>query len=179
MLRLAWDGVTGAGEVAPGGAYRVRVRARDGSARNAATFTLRSHIYPIRGAHADRGPIGELGVGRSGGRTHNGFDVNAACGTKLVAARGGRVVRADYDPVLYGNIVIVRGERTQRDYWYSHLRRRSRLRVGDRVLTNGTLGSIGATGNARTVGCHLHFEIRRRGVPIDPKPELRAWDGWS
>jgi len=177
--RLQWDGETGGGEVAPGGAYRVRLRAADGTARNAGRFELRSHIYPIRGPHADRGPIGEFGVGRSGGRTHNGFDVNAACGTKLVAARGGRVVRSDYDPVLYGNVVIVRGERTQRNYWYSHLRRPSRVRVGDRVRTGEQIGTVGATGNARTVGCHLHFEIRSRGVPIDPKPELHAWDAWS
>jgi murein DD-endopeptidase MepM/ murein hydrolase activator NlpD len=158
---------------------RVRVTAPDGTARTAGAFTLHSHIYPIRGPHADRGPIGAFGVGRSGGRIHNGFDVNAACGTKLVAARGGRVVRAGYDPVLYGNVVIVRGERTQRDYWYSHLLRTPRVRVGERVSTGQRIGSIGATGNARTIGCHLHFEIRRRGVPIDPAPELHAWDAWS
>jgi murein DD-endopeptidase MepM/ murein hydrolase activator NlpD len=176
---LEWDGLTGGDAVAPGGAYRIRLRAPDGTARNAGRFVLRSHIYPIRGPHADRGPIGAFGVGRSGGRRHNGFDVNAACGTKLVAARGGRVVRSDYDPVLYGNIVIVRGTRTRRDYWYSHLRRPSRLRVGDRVATGEQIGTIGATGNARTIGCHLHFEIRARGKPIDPRPELHAWDAWS
>ena len=175
-----WDGLTGSGEVAPGGSYRVRVAVAGGAeAHLAGRVTLRGHIYPIRGPHADRGPIGTFGVGRSGGRVHNGFDVNAACGTKVVAARGGRVVRAGYDPVLYGNVVIVRGERTQRDYWYSHLLRTPRVRVGDRVSTGQRIGSIGATGNARTIGCHLHFEIRRRGVPIDPAPELRAWDAWS
>jgi murein DD-endopeptidase MepM/ murein hydrolase activator NlpD len=179
VQRVEWDGVTGAGEVAPNGTYRVRVTAPDATARNAGTFTLHSHIYPIRGPHSDRGPIGAFGVGRNGGRTHEGFDVNAACGTKLVAARGGRVIRSDYDPVLYGNLVIVRGERTQRDYWYAHLERPSPLRPGDSVRTGGRIGRIGATGNARTIGCHLHFEIRRRGVPLDPAPELHAWDGWS
>ena len=177
--RLIWDGVARDGEVAPNGTYRVRVTAPDGTARNAGTFTLHSHIYPIRGPHADRGPIGAFGVGRNGGRTNEGFDVNAACGTKLVAARGGRVVRSDYDPVLYGNLVIVRGERTQRDYWYAHLEQPSPLRKGDRVRTGQRIGRIGATGNARTIGCHLHFEIRRAGVPIDPAPELHAWDAWS
>jgi murein DD-endopeptidase MepM/ murein hydrolase activator NlpD len=177
--RLTWDAVTGGGEVAPNGRYRVRLAGPDGTARNAGTFTLHSHIYPVRGRHADRGPVGAFGVARNGGRTHQGFDVNAACGTKLVAARGGKVVRSDYDPVLYGNVVIVHGDRTQRDYWYAHLERPSPLRVGDHVRTGGPIGRIGATGNARTVGCHLHFEIRRQGVPIDPAPELHAWDTWS
>jgi murein DD-endopeptidase MepM/ murein hydrolase activator NlpD len=176
---FTWNGITGGGEVAPNGAYRVRLDAPDGTARNAGTFMLHSHIYPIRGRHADRGPIGAFGVARNGGRTHQGFDVNAACGTKLVAARGGKVVRSDYDPVLYGNVVIIRGEHTRRDYWYAHLERPSTLRVGDRVRTGERIGRVGATGNARTIGCHLHFEIRKQGVPIDPAPELHAWDAWS
>ncbi len=176
---LEWDGLTGGGDVAPNGSYRVRLRAPDGTARNAGRVTLRGHVYPIRGRHADRGPAGAFGVGRNGGRTHEGFDINAACGTPLVAARGGTVTRADYDPVLYGNVVIIRGERTRRDYWYAHLKHATRLRVGDRVLTGQRIGSIGATGNARTIGCHLHFEIHSRGKPIDPAPELHGWDGWS
>ncbi|MDX6676166.1 MAG: peptidoglycan LD-endopeptidase LytH, partial [Solirubrobacteraceae bacterium] len=182
---VRWDGLTAGGEVAPAGAYRVRVAAPPTAAAPAAVahlaggLTLRGHIYPIRGPHADRGPIGRFGVARNGGRTHEGYDVNAACGTKLVAARGGRIVRADYDPVLYGNLIIVRGAHTERDYWYAHLLRTPRLRVGDRVSTGRRIGSIGATGNARTIGCHLHFEIHRGGRPIDPEPELHAWDGWS
>ncbi|MEA2131518.1 MAG: peptidoglycan LD-endopeptidase LytH [Solirubrobacteraceae bacterium] len=176
---VEWDGLTGRGDVAPGGRYRVRVRAPGGTARTVGALTLRSHVYPIRGPHADRGPIGEFGVPRSGGRRHDGFDVDAACGTPVVAARGGRVVRARYDPVLYGNLVIIRGDHTRRDYWYAHLRRPSRLRRGDHVRTGERIGRIGATGNARTVGCHLHFEIRLRGVPIDPERELHAWDRWS
>ena len=177
--RVDWDGLTGGGDVAPGGRYRIRVRAPGGQARRAGTLTLRSHVYPIRGPHADRGPIGAFGVARSGGRRHEGYDVDAACGTPLVAARGGRVTRSAYDPVLYGNVVIVRGERTHRDYWYAHLQHASRLRPGDRVRTGERIGRVGATGNARTIGCHLHFEIRARGVPLDPKPELHRWDRWS
>ncbi len=177
--RVEWDGLTGGGKVAPGGDYRLRIRAADGRVRRGGPFTFRSHHYPVRGRHADRGPIGTFGVGRSGGRRHEGFDINAACGTPIVAARGGRVVRAGYDQVLYGNFVIVRGERTQRAYWYSHLKNTTRLRVGDHVSTGQRIGSVGATGNARTIGCHLHFEIHSRGRPIDPAPELHAWDRWS
>jgi murein DD-endopeptidase MepM/ murein hydrolase activator NlpD len=177
--RVEWDGLTGGDEVAAGGRYRIRVAGPVGTARNAGRLTLRSHIYPIRGRHADRGPIGAFGVRRSGGRTHEGYDVNAPCGTPLVAARGGVVTRAGYDPVLYGNIVIIRGSRTRRDYWYAHLLAPSPLQTGDRVTTGQRIGRVGATGNARTIGCHLHFEMRSRGVPIDPAPELHEWDAWS
>jgi murein DD-endopeptidase MepM/ murein hydrolase activator NlpD len=176
---VEWDGLTGGGAVAPGGDYRLRIRAADGRVHRGGPFTFRGHQYPIRGPHADRGPIGAFGVPRNGGRRHEGFDVNAACGTPLVAARGGRVVRAGYDPVLYGNVVIIRGARTRRDYWYAHMRHTTRLRVGDIVRTGQRIGSVGDTGNARTVGCHLHFEIHARGRPIDPAPELHDWDRWS
>lgn len=177
--RVDWDGLTGAGRVARNGRYRVRISAPGGSARYAGALTLRGHMYPIRGAHADRGPIGAFGVGRSGGRRHNGFDVNAGCGTPLVAARAGRVRRRAYDPVLYGNYIIIRGRLEQRDYWYVHLQRPAPVGVGQQVSTGQRIGRVGETGNARTIGCHLHFELRVRGRPIDPRPELHAWDGWG
>lgn len=176
---LDWDGVIG-GEGAPDGTYHVRAISPGGTKRRVGLpFTLHSHAYPIRGPHADRGPIGAFGVPRDGGRTHEGFDVNAPCATPIVAARGGRVVRAIYDPVLYGNLLVIHGDHTHRDYWYAHMKRPSRLRAGDRVLTGQRIGSIGDTGNARTIGCHLHFEIHVNGTPIDPAPQLHAWDAWS
>jgi len=178
--RVEWDGLTGGGEAAPGGRYQVRVREPlSGAARNVGRLTLRSHEYPIRGRHADRGIGGTFGVARSGGRTHEGFDVVAACGVPLVAARGGTVRRVVYDPVLYGHLVVIRGAHTRRDYWYSHLLDAPKLRVGDDVLTGQRIGSVGASGNARTIGCQLHFELRSRGRAVDPAPALHAWDRWS
>jgi murein DD-endopeptidase MepM/ murein hydrolase activator NlpD len=179
LQRLRWDGVTARGRAASDGRYRVRIVPAGGRARRAASFVLHGHYFPVRGPHSERGPIGDFGAARSGGRKHEGFDVVAACGTPLAAARAGTVERNVYDPVLYGNLVVIHGRKSHRDYWYAHLRRRPPLRRGARVRTGQRIGRVGATGNARTVGCHLHFEIRSRGRPIDPKPELRAWDRWS
>ena len=180
-IRLRWDGVRGSGAAAVDGRYRVRlVVPATGQRRLLGALTLRGRIYPIRGPHADRGPVGQFGVGRNGGRTHEGFDVNSPCGTRLVAARGGRVVRSRYDPVLYGHEVIVRGRLDGRSYRYAHLRDPPLVARGDSVATGQQLGFIGATGNARTIGCHLHFELRDHdGRLLDPAPFLHAWDGWS
>jgi len=177
--RIDWDGLTDGGRVARNGRYTVRVRAAGGHWRRAGALTLHGHIFPVRGPHSERGPIGDFGAPRSGGRRHEGFDVNAACGTPLVAARAGRVRVRAYDPVLYGNYVIIRGRLTRRDYWYAHLQRPASVSVGQQVGTGQRIGRVGDTGNARTVGCHLHFELHVRGRPVDPKPELKAWDGWS
>jgi murein DD-endopeptidase MepM/ murein hydrolase activator NlpD len=45
--------------------------------------------------------------------------------------------------------------------------------------TQERIGKVGKTGNAQSVGCQLHFELRRRGDPIDPEPFLREWDRYS
>ena len=44
------------------------------------------------------------------------------------------------------------------------------VHVGDRVRKGELLGLAGCTGNCS--GTHLHFEIRRGGVPVNPLPFL-------
>ena len=147
--------------------------------RRLGAFTLRDGVFPVRGPHGARGGVGLFGAGRNGGRTHEGFDILTPCGTPVVAARGGVVKRRYYDPVLYGNNVIVRGAGQRREYWYSHLRTPGRVAAGGRVRTGQRLGEVGQTGNARTTPCHLHFEIHGPSGPFDPLPRLRQWDANS
>jgi murein DD-endopeptidase MepM/ murein hydrolase activator NlpD len=93
--------------------------------------------------------------------------------------RGGRVRRSGYDPALYGNYLLIHGEGERRSYFYAHLRRPAAVGRGDRVFIGQRVGAVGETGNARTVGCHLHFEIHVDGDPIDPLPALSRWDRYS
>jgi peptidoglycan LD-endopeptidase LytH len=126
-----------------------------------------------------RGAIGTYHAPRSGGRIHEGFDITAGCGTRLVAVRNGRVLRRGFDPVLYGNFILIHGEGERRSYFYAHLARPATARRGTRVLEGERIGVVGETGNAAGTGCHLHFEIHARGNPINPEPELRRWDRYS
>jgi murein DD-endopeptidase MepM/ murein hydrolase activator NlpD len=142
---------------------------------NGATV-FEGHVFPVDGPHGTRGYIGEFGAPRSGGRTHEGFDVVAACGTRLVAARTGMVLRRGYDPVLYGNYLLIHGQGERRSYFYAHMRQPARVRKGEDVYAGEPVGAVGETGNARSVGCHLHFELHVHGVPVDPEPALRRWD---
>jgi murein DD-endopeptidase MepM/ murein hydrolase activator NlpD len=139
----------------------------------------RAHIFPVRGPHGVRGPIGEFGAPRSGGRIHEGFDVLASCGTELVAARVGKVVRRGHDSALYGFYVLIHGRGERRNYLYAYLRGPTLVHRGQIVRTGQRIGAVGRTGNARTVGCMLHFELRVGGRPIDPEPALRRWDRFS
>ena len=136
------------------------------------------HVFPVQGPHGVRGAVGEFHAPRNG-RIHEGFDITAACGTPLVAVRNGRVRQVGYDPVLYGNFVLIHGEGEKRSYFYAHMPSRALVRKGEWVFEGERVGSVGETGNAVGTGCHLHFEIHVNGVPIDPLPSLLRWDRWS
>ena len=103
----------------------------------------------------------------------------APCGTKLVSAREGTVLKRTYDPALDGNYVVIHARGLGRNYWYAHLRRPAIVQEGDFVRTGQRIGGVGKTGNARAVGCHLHFEMHVHGKPVDPEPALRRWDRFS
>lgn len=133
----------------------------------------------MQGPHGVRGAVGEYHAPRSGGRIHEGLDITAACGTKLVAVRNGRVLRRGYDPVLYGWYLLLHGEGERLSYFYAHMPRPPAVGRGEQVWEGQRVGAVGETGNAVGTGCHLHFEIREGGVAIDPTAALNSWDRYS
>ncbi len=177
-----WNGLNRRGKAVPDGryAFRIGLASKGPTAlRPAGALHLHGHIFPVDGSHGNRGPVGEFHAPRNGGRIHEGFDITGACGTPLVAARGGKVARVGYDPVLYGNYVLIDGAKTGQDYFYAHMLAPASVSDGERVYTGQQVGRIGQTGNAASTPCHLHFEVRVGGEPIDPEPLLNDWDGWS
>ena len=181
--RLRWRGTLSHGRPAPGGHYRFRISSPHHQPTLTDRFRLRSGKFPVRGRHDYGGAEQRFGAPRSGGRAHQGQDVFAACGTRVVAATGGRVQARGTDPILYGNWIVIDARGTRTDYRYAHFLHPASVRDGERVRTGQDVGRIGRTGNARSVGCMLHFEVWphgwNRGGPVDPLPILRRWDGWS
>jgi murein DD-endopeptidase MepM/ murein hydrolase activator NlpD len=176
---VKWDGLNNGGIPVADGNYRVLVGVAGGGEKEAGSVALHGHFFPVRGPHGTRGSVGDFNAPRDGGRRHKGFDVVASCGTPLAAAVTGTVVKRAYDRKLDGNFIVIRGLGEQRKYWYAHMVHPSGFRKGDLVHVGQIVGHVGRTGNARTVGCHLHFELHLRGRPIDPQPYLRAWDRYS
>ncbi len=107
--------------------------------------------------------------GFRGGRAHEGIDIGggATSGAPVRAAADGVVAAAGWSGG-YGLTVVVRHPDGLRTI-YAHLSSTSVTR-GRPVERGRMLGRMGATGNAR--GVHLHFEVRRRGVAVDPLPHL-------
>jgi murein DD-endopeptidase MepM/ murein hydrolase activator NlpD len=187
---VSWSGRLGRAAAAPGRySFRLTAATRTGAvARSAQTddlerdaFDLYDHVFPIRGRHDFGGSGAAFGSGRSG-HSHQGHDVFASCGTRMVAARGGRVKFEQYHAAA-GHYIVIDGDGSDVDYVYMHLAEPSPFQPGDRVFTGQRIGSVGESGNAQ--GCHLHFELWSApgwydgGDPFDPLPALQAWDSWS
>jgi murein DD-endopeptidase MepM/ murein hydrolase activator NlpD len=97
-------------------------------------------------------------------RYHPAVDIARATGTPVKAADSGYVVAAGWSNDGYGNnIVIDHGNGYQT--LYGHLSKIF-VKVGDSVARGSQIGQMGSTG--RSTGPHLHFEIRRNGVRLNP-----------
>lgn len=97
-------------------------------------------------------------------RKHHGVDLPAAQGTPVGAALPGVVSFAGETPG-YGNIIVVDhpdGLQTA----YAHCATVD-VREGQSVDAGTIIGTVGSTG--RSTGSHLHLEVRRGGVAVDPQ----------
>jgi peptidoglycan hydrolase-like protein with peptidoglycan-binding domain len=122
---------------------------------------------PVRFLRPLSTPITD-GFGWVLGRRHTGLDFPTSSGTRVGAAGRGRVVFAGWNTGGYGNLVVV-AHRLGFESWYAHLQQFATSR-GQWVVGGNTIGYVGSTG--RSTGPHLHFEVRRFGTPIDPRPRL-------
>jgi murein DD-endopeptidase MepM/ murein hydrolase activator NlpD len=134
--------------------------------------------FPVRGRHY----YGDgIGAPRRGHR-HQGQDIFAACGTRMVAPRGGRVQYKGFQGAA-GHYLVLDMWHTRMDAAFMHLRGPSPLRTGDKIKTGRLIGYVGQSGNAS--GCHLHFELwsgpgwYEGGHFLNPTRKLRKWDSWS
>lgn len=96
-------------------------------------------------------------------RFHSGVDIAAEPGTPVRAPADGLVVFAGYREG-YGKVVVMDhgyGIRTL----FAH---NSKLFVGSgvRMKRGEVVSQVGATGHA--TGPHLHYEVRKNGVPVNP-----------
>ena len=105
---------------------------------------------------------GEDWNGKSGGNTDLGHPV--------YAISNGRVVDfGNYEP-YWGKIILLEhalpdGSRVWSQY--AHLDRIMVQRKGQQIRRGQQIGTIGKGGSKATWYAHLHFEIRRKNLPID------------
>lgn len=124
----------------------------DSSRRVTSNFGVR--IHPISGKK----------------KAHNGIDFGAPSGTPIYAAESGNVIVAKYTSG-YGNTVIIDHGN---GLWtlYGHIKNGGILvNEGDQVKRGDKIALVGSTGNS--TGPHLHFEVRKNEVPVNPSSYLK------
>ncbi|MDC7224570.1 MAG: M23 family metallopeptidase [Spirochaetales bacterium] len=94
---------------------------------------------------------------------HNGIDVRAPRGTAVFAAEKGTIIETT-ELDNYGIIIILK-HRGGYETRYAHLDE-IYIKKGDTVARGQMIARTGNTGIS--TGPHLHFEIRRNGLPVDP-----------
>lgn len=98
---------------------------------------------------------------------HQGIDIAASSGTKIIAAAAGKVTFSGWNGG-YGHLVTIdhgSGIVTR----YAHLSKRS-VAKGDSVSSGQVIGTVGSTG--LSTGPHLHFEVRIDGEAVNPRNHL-------
>lgn len=101
-------------------------------------------------------------------KLHTGDDIAAPHGSPIKAAKSGRVLYSGWKRG-YGNTVIIDhggGVTTL----YGHASKLG-VQAGQPVKSGEYIGNVGSTGYS--TGPHLHFEVRKNGRPVNPRPYLR------
>jgi murein DD-endopeptidase MepM/ murein hydrolase activator NlpD len=98
---------------------------------------------------------------------HPGVDFAAKTGTDVKATAGGMVILAGWDEI-YGNLVAIDHLNGYVTY-YGH-NSKNLVKVGDIVTRGQIIALSGNTG--RSSAPHLHYEIRKDDIPINPDSYL-------
>ncbi|HTW96354.1 MAG TPA: peptidoglycan DD-metalloendopeptidase family protein [Candidatus Methylomirabilis sp.] len=101
---------------------------------------------------------------------HPGVDIRAAQGSTIYAAASGYVAHAQMNGTAYAYVMIIHGDGLSTVYGHVN---KILVAPDDYVvqgqpiaLSGGMPGTLGS--GPFTTGPHLHFEVRKDGVPVDP-----------
>ena len=132
---------------------------------------VRDIVFPVDGEHNFSDSYGDP---RSGGRVHLGVDIMAEKMTPLVSAVDGYVSYLTASEPAWGYALYIT-DADRYSYRYLHINNDTpgtddgnggtlyafapTIQRGARVVAGQLVGWVGDSGNAETVGSHLHFEI--------------------
>lgn len=132
-------------------------------------------IAPVTGAYRQGSGFGVPRAAQPGvpAHSHKGIDIPIASGTRVIATGDG-VVEFVGKSGAYGNLVKIKHDDGSTETRYAHLKGFApdlkvgqRVRQGDVIAISG--GERGAPGAGDSTGPHLHYEVRKDGVAVDPK----------
>jgi hypothetical protein len=125
-------------------------------------------LVPVEGGIGAFFGVGRILNGQRRGR-HNGIDIKAQQGEKILCSNSGKVVMVD--ELFFGGKTVVVDHGQGLYSYYMHMdrimvRRNKDIRRGD------VIGTVGATG--RATGPHLHWGVCLNGARVDPLSLMEA-----
>lgn len=128
------------------------------------------------GVNVFKGLTKTQGFGKAGGQNgyfhHDGVDFAGKLGTIIKSVTDGKVKFAGMTTSGYGGGFgnLVKIAQGAYEHFYGHLQK-VLVTNGQPVRAGSTvIGKLGSTGNS--TGPHVHYEVRKNGVPVDPMPFL-------
>ncbi|MBE6948646.1 MAG: M23 family metallopeptidase [Ruminococcaceae bacterium] len=131
------------------------------------------YIWPLAGAVQVSYSMDELVYDKTMAdwRTHDGIDIEAQVGTRVMAVTDGTVTEVNTDDMYGTTVVISHSDGTESIY--SNLASVPTVEVGDTVSCGDIIGSVGDTAEAETSEVsHLHFAMKKDGKSVDPNEFL-------
>ena len=104
-------------------------------------------------------------------RTHDGIDISAQAGTRVLAASAGTVLAVENDALMGTTVTL--GHSGGYQTTYACLQATPAVEQGDTVTAGQVIGAVGTTAAAEsTQGPHLHFSVTKDGDAVDPEEYL-------
>ena len=131
------------------------------------TLGFKNTRYIPQGWPAEGDVSSKFGRRRSpfyrGSRLHAGVDIANEPGTPVLATADGIVKLADWQGT-YGMLVVLDHGFGYETYYGHNVH--VLVQPGQRVRRGQVLAFMGTSG--ASTGCHIHYEVRRGGHPVDP-----------
>lgn len=98
---------------------------------------------------------------------HKSVDLSASEGSNVMAIADGTVTQV-YSNYLEGTVVVIEHSNGLKSL-YGSLKEDVSVSVGQTVSQGDIIGVVGCTAKAEHIDvCHLHFELYRDGIKVDP-----------
>lgn len=100
-------------------------------------------------------------------RPHRGVDYAAKTGTPIYASASGKIAMKDYQKKGFGHVIVI-NHSDGYSTLYGHMKKAAKgIYAGKKVNKGDVIGYVGTSGTS--TGPHLHFEIRKNGIYLDPQ----------
>ena len=127
-------------------------------------------VWPVDSSVGISAHFADEGYQRRFGMPHQAIDIPVMQGTEVASAADGVVISATDNGLGFNSLVIEHAEGIAT--LYGHVSKflvseGDQVRAGDIVALSGGIPGTPGAGNM-TTGAHLHFQMIKDGVPVDP-----------